>query len=257
MRIHMASKRFTIIELLTAVALTVLIGLIVSLAFHNTQMASQRATANINYMIQGRAIMDMLATDLENIVIGSSPNPLRQVSGSDYQLDFKTILPVTRSHYEDPSYSGTGAIPAATNCETTGFYVHNVIHVSWFWDNSAKKLYRYASPAYSSADTNNVRSKNAKEILAMANFACGASTISTLGTVVCSSDFRLSTNTSGTAQPLFTLFPTATGTTNTTACTVLFTLTNAPSTITTKGDAVDAGYVWVDFERTFPLTPYK
>lgn len=137
-------KGFTIIELLMAVALTIVIGMLISMAFYNTQLASQRATSTLSYQVKGRAIMDLIARDIGNAVINASvSNSKPALLNTDKGIALKTILPVQRSQYQDP------ASDSLADAKSAGYFRHDIAQVGWCYTAATAtepaKLFRRAS----------------------------------------------------------------------------------------------------------------
>lgn len=287
-------KSFTVVELLMAVALTIVIGTLVSMAFNNTQLASRRLTSTLEYQIKGRAIMDLLAQDLRNSTssamtgatdplltsslatpfdgfnaIGAmtalpsllSPYTASAVSsaGIDKQcaLMFKTYLPIQNTHYQ--ATPGTAAATTAL-----GYYVKSIVDVGWYYvwyrsganpsTNDFTQLFRYVTTPEAAAAGSGV------SVTSASNFSFNST-----GAVLPKINIL-------TRQNVITLndirnfeinaLPAGVGTKK--AYQIKFALTNAPISaappsggfIDNRKDAEELGYVWVEFERIVPVAPY-
>lgn len=110
------SRGFTVIEVLVAIALTMVVGWLVSLAFNNASQACRGVTATLDYRAKGAAIMDMLETDIANTC-----QYCKSGSAESTRIAFKAVLPRQRSHY----HSG------ADFDANKGDYGHNVVSVRW------------------------------------------------------------------------------------------------------------------------------
>ncbi|MBP5232864.1 MAG: prepilin-type N-terminal cleavage/methylation domain-containing protein [Planctomycetes bacterium] len=134
------SRGFTVIEVLVAIALTMVVGWLVSLAFNNASQACRGVTATLDYRAKGAAIMDMLETDIANISQYCQSLPNNTQPAVQF-LAFKTVLPRQRTHYH----------LGATFDTAKGDYQHNVVSVRWQFfpgdpaTNAPASLYRAVS----------------------------------------------------------------------------------------------------------------
>lgn len=182
-------KGFTIIELLMAVALTIVIGMLISMAFYNTQLASQRATSTLTYHIKGRAIMDLLVQDIGNAIIvnGGGVDSRPKYNGALLTatavpgIALKTLLPVQRSHYQDPT-----DISDAAKLNKDGYYRHDVVQVGWYYAPATAtlpvRIYRRVSKP------GDLLGKSGNDILSDAHYT--PAQIEAEGDVVTSGDIR-------------------------------------------------------------------
>jgi len=131
---------FTIIEVLVAIALTVVIGWLISMAFNNASQACRGVTSTLDYEAKGRAIMDMLTMDINNIC------PYKEPSNSSTSLELRTQLLRQRSRY------GNGALGTAGNFKS------NIIAVKWTYSGGTSSTYLYR---LSSGHTNENQISNA------------------------------------------------------------------------------------------------
>lgn len=268
----MKNKHFTMIELLMAIALTVVIGMIVNMAFYHTQVASQRATSTLGFLMKGRAIMDLIARDLSNAYTADkSPTINSPTIPNTSYFSLISILPVQNTQYMDtPPYSAA----TITSSAQSGYYTTNVVKVGWCFsvvspNNTATPkvparttLYRRISSA------SEVNGKTGNELSTGALF--NASDIQA-GDLVVTDEVRA-----------FYIQKVGTGN----GYSIRFSMTNAPlnkqtssgyaidttyspdgvptygtnsdsatDILKAKQSAIENGYIWLDFERFVSVMP--
>lgn len=258
-------RSFTVVELLVAVGLTMVIGVIVSMAFQNTQLASQRATSALEYYSKGRAIMDLIASDIRSSYCNGTADPqllsstaiTTPVNGniSHVGIAGMACVPIQRSHYKDAGSDGT-ATPALVN--SCGYYYTDVIRYGWCYSSTTQSLYRRTSkPSETYGST-------AATILSSGNYTGTSDFYTTvLGKEVVDADADRVT--SGDMAE-FSVIQEA----SVSGFTVSFALTNVPAgatespisatdadnIINRESEALSAGYIWIEFERFIPTTPF-
>jgi len=250
-------RSFTVVELLMAVALTLVIGLLVNMAFTNTQMASRRATSALDYRLKGRAIMDLISTDISNMITTTTQTnsyPTQKIKSTDAStstsyISFKTLRPTQNSHYASILNLGL----TGTAYTKQGYYPITAVRVGWYYKETPpdRFLYRRVSPpdeirALSPQNTNSVlAARRFQEDTAPAPLPDHIED----GDLVTKNDLR--DFVVRTIPPdAFTAGEIVTG------YEVSFIITNAPLTVTNKTAAEEGGYVWVSFQRTIACTPY-
>lgn len=116
---------FTMIEVLTAIALTMVVGWLVNMAFNNTSLASRRVTATLELQAQGETIMSIIGADFRNLSqwvpmhVNKSTDTIPTIQ--EHELKFGLLMPTYRSAIF-PMLAGQ------KTCNPAAFY---------FWDENA------------------------------------------------------------------------------------------------------------------------
>ncbi len=260
-------KGFTIIEMLMAVALTVLIGLLVAMAFNNTQKASQGAISTLQYELQGRAILDTLTRDISNLYYDSSvanTKPYTTFAAATLEsskLVFKTVLPMRRSRYTE----------SVSNA--TGLYNNDYAQIAWYYvaPTDSQDLNADGSNDYALCRliTDPAVAARASVIIGNAINAGspGMAAVVTVDNVVAFNDIRgfefsripntnpLVGNIKG-IRIRFALTNLKAGSDDDTA---VMSITNAnydTEALNRKLEAENRGYIWINFDRAISVKPY-